>query len=1028
MNTEPSYSLGELLQAAGLGIPADTAESILQEPISAVVCDSRKAGPGSLFVAMPGHATAGHLFVQDAMNRGCRAVVVEQGQCNPDWPLACIAVQDAQQGLASLAEAWYGFPAKKMRLVGITGTNGKTTTSWLIEGMLVHAGFRPGVIGTVNYRYHGPDAIHVMQEASLTTPDALTLQMLLRRMVDAGVSHVIMELSSHALAQKRIGNMRFDVAVFTNLTRDHLDYHQNMEQYFSAKSLLFSHHLAEGATAVIATDVPGEEQPWGKQFANLAQNAKVLRTGLGKQCQVRARSLEYGLDGFSCELDACGQGIHLHSPLVGAYNVRNVLSAVGSGLGLGLRLEEICTGLAKVHAVPGRLERVLSPGADASLSPTVFVDYAHTPDALDNVLSTLRAVGSGRLICVFGCGGDRDRGKRPLMGEVAARHSDSIVVTSDNPRTEDPERILDDIIPGLVHAGAQCSDAEQLLLNSRQEPHYARICDRRRAIAMACSLSHPGDTILIAGKGHEDYQILGREKQFFDDRFEARNALAIWNERLLLAGTGGKKAGLVRTQTVLRSICTDSRTLAKGDVFLALKGEAFDGHTYIEQAMAAGAGAVIAERFPKSALNQEAVLCIQVEDSLAALGRLARFRRDFFAGPLCVAAITGSSGKTTVKEMVAAICGTALTDKWAQQQPVLKTSGNFNNLIGLPLSLLPLNAGHRVAVLEMGMNAPGEIAQLTRIADPDVGCISTVHPAHLQGLGSVAGVARAKGELFHNMRPDAIRVVNEDDPNIYRLACNTDGTQIGFAVTAAGRRRKPVVRITRLINLCEQGIRFTLHIGDWAKRLTVPTLGEHNAHNCAAAAAIAHAMGIGSDAIATGLSQYRPLDKRMVAKTLPGGVKLVNDAYNANPASMAAGLRTVAALAGNIGTAGARKGKCLAILGDMLELGEAGAVLHQDIGKLVAELGFSYLALTGSYAAETAQAARGQGMDADRVLLFSDPKAMGTWCANLIQQGALVQGDWILVKGSRGMRMEDCIEALDGQLQLAENSGANHAV
>lgn len=1029
MNTEPSYRLGELLQAAGLEAPADMAASALQEPISGVVCDSRKAGPGSLFVAVPGHATAGHLFVQDAINRGCRAVVVESGQCNPDWPLACIAVQDAQQALASLAEAWYGFPARAMRLVGITGTNGKTTTSWLIEGMLVHAGFRPGVIGTVNYRYHAPDAIHVVQEASLTTPDALTLQALLRRMVDAGVSHVIMELSSHALAQKRIGNMRFDVAVFTNLTRDHLDYHQNMEQYFSAKALLFSHHLAEGATAVIATDVPGEEQPWGKRFASLVQNAKVLYAGLNKQCQVWAGSLNYGLDGFSCELEACGQNIHLYSPLVGAYNVRNALSAVGSGLGLGQPLKEICAGLATVQAVPGRLERVLPPGADAALLPTVFVDYAHTPDALDNVLSTLRAAGSGRLICVFGCGGDRDRGKRPLMGEVAARHSDRIVVTSDNPRTEDPERILDDIIPGLIHAGAQCSPAEHLFSQAGQGPYYTRICDRRRAIAMACSFSQPGDTILIAGKGHEDYQILGREKQHFDDRVEARNALSFWNERLLLAGTGGKKVGQAGAQTELCRICTDSRTLAKGDVFLALKGDTFDGHSYIEKAIAAGAGAVVAAHFSENALNQEEVPCIQVEDSLAALGRLARFRRDFFAGPLCVAAITGSSGKTTVKEMVAAICETALTDTWAHQKPVLKTSGNFNNLVGLPLSLLPLNAGHRVAVLEMGMNAPGEIAQLTRIADPDVGCISTVHPAHLQGLGSVAGVARAKAELFDNMRPEAIRVVNEDDPNIYRLAGKFGGTQIGFAVTAAGRRRKPMVRVTRLANLGEQGIRFTLHIGAWSKRLTVPALGEHNAHNCAAAAAIAHAMGIGSDQIAAGLSQYRSLDKRMAAKALPGGIKLVNDAYNANPASMAAGLRTVAALAGNIGAGtGARKGKCLAILGDMLELGEAGTALHQDIGRLAAELGFSYLALTGSYAAVTAQAAQRQGMDTDRVLIFPDSKAMGIWCANLIKQGILVQGDWILVKGSRGMRMEACIEMLDEELQTAEHTGASHAV
>ena len=1024
MSSVGPRTLKELLHTAGIATPIDLTGSALHEHVEAVVCDSRKAAPGSLFVALPGHATAGHLYVEDAINRGCRAVVVEQSQLNPAWQASCIPVNNAQQALNALAEAWYGYPARHMQCIGITGTNGKTTTSWLIEGMLAHAGFRPGVIGTVNYRYHSPAGVQVVQEASLTTPDTLTLQALLRRMADVGVSHVVMELSSHALVQERIGSMRFHAAVFTNLTRDHLDYHQTMEQYFSAKALLFSHHLAEGATAVIATDAPGEEQPWGERLARLVRGAKVLRTGLDSCCDIRAEALKQGLAGFSCELDACGQHASLHSPLVGEYNVRNVLSAVGAGLALDLPLARICAGIATVQAVPGRLERVLPPGADASLFPSVFVDYAHTPDALDNVLRTLRAVGSGRLVCVFGCGGDRDRGKRPLMGRVAASHSDIVVVSSDNPRTEAPERILDDIIPGVEATGAVFSSMEELFFQATTAPRYGRIAERRAAIALACSLCTPQDTVLIAGKGHENYQILGREKQYFDDRVEAANALAAWNERLLVAATDGNKCGQATQKTRLGKICTDSRALQQGDIFLALKGERFDGHSFIEQAVAGGAAAVIAEAFPENVLTQEKAICIQVADSLAALGALAHFCRQLFAGPLRVAAITGSSGKTTVKEMVAAICTAALSDTWAHQEPVLKTSGNFNNLIGLPLSLLPLQAGHRVAVLELGMSAPGEIAQLTRIADPDVGCVSTVHPAHLQGLGSIDGVARAKAELFEQMRPDAIRVVNEDDPRIYERAYATGGLRIGFAVTKAGRRRKPLVSITRLHNLGEGGIRFTLHIGAWSRRLTVPALGEHNAHNCAAAAAIAHAMGIGAEEVAAGLCQYRPMDKRMAAKDLPGGVKLVNDAYNANPASMAAGLRTLAALA----TAGKGKRKSMAVLGDMLELGAASPAQHQGIGRLAAELGLSYLALTGSYAGEIAQAAQAHGMQAERIRIFDNPAAIGSWCAGLMSKGDLGQGDWILVKGSRGMRMEGFIEELERLLQAADRQGAPHAL
>ncbi len=1024
MKEERPRTLAELLHSAGIGAPPSLEESALQTRIEAVVCDSRKVVPGALFVALPGQNTSGHLYLQEALAKGCGVVVAERGLELPDGPFICLPVDNPHQALALLAAAWYEHPARQLRCIAITGTNGKTTTTWLIEGMLAHAGFRPGVVGTVNYRYPGPDGMPVVEAAPLTTPDALTLQALLRRMADAGVSHVVMELSSHALAQERVGGMRFAVAVFTNLSRDHLDYHQDMERYFAAKSLLFSRYLAPGGTAVIAEDASESEEAWGERLAGGLPHVRILRTGFAGHCDIRALAPSYGLDGFSCQLEACGQKTTLHSPLVGAYNVRNVLGAVAVGLGLGLPLEQICTGLATVRAVPGRLQRVLPPGADPALFPSVFVDYAHTPDALDNVLRTLRAVGRGRLVCVFGCGGDRDRGKRPLMGAIAARHSDLVLLTSDNPRTEEPKAILADIEPGLLEGGARACDVEQLFSSTLPFPRYSPVCDRRAAIARACSLAQPEDTVLIAGKGHEDYQILGREKHYFDDCIEAVDALAAWNERLLLAATGGRKRGAAVLQRPLAAVRTDSRTLEPGDIFVALAGERFDGHAFIEQAVAAGAGAVIAERFPQDASALSQALLIEVKDSLAALGQLAAFRRRLFGGPLRVAAITGSTGKTTVKEMVAAICEGALGDQWAHRHPVLKTGGNYNNLVGLPLSLLPLRAGHQVAILELGMNSFGEIARLTEIADPDVGCISTVHPAHLQGLGSIEGVARAKGELFAGMRAKAICVVNEDDSRIQSLPRARGVRSIGFAVTAAGRRREPLVRITRSANLGERGIRFTLHIGSWSGPVQVPALGLHNVHNCAAAAAIAHALGIAPEAIAAGLGRYRPLEKRMTTVALPSGVKLINDAYNANPASMAAGLRTVAALA----TEGARRGKCVAALGDMLELGAAAPEQHRIIGRLAADLGYSFLALCGEYAGEGAQAALEAGMRTEQVLLFPEPVAMGRWCADLIARGILGPGDWVLVKGSRGMRMEKMIAALDQQPITERNRETGHAL
>jgi murE/murF fusion protein len=695
------------------------------------------------------------------------------------------------------------------------------------------------------------------------------------------------------------------------------------------------------------------------------------------------------------------------SPLTGSYNILNVLAAAGVGMGLGIPTVTIRRGLAGVGRIPGRLERVCLPGGEVAAFPAVFVDYAHTPDALENVLQTLKALAPGRLICLCGCGGDRDRGKRPFMGEMAGRYADVVVVTSDNPRTEEPEAIIGEILPGLARAGKTEHPVERLLTEPPQVPGFTVIVDRRQAIETVCSLAAGNDTILIAGKGHENYQIIGQKRIPFDDCRVAANSLLCWNEHHLLAATRGRvRSG--RQRRVFGKISTDSRGLQPGAIFVALRGEVFDGHEYIDRAIAAGALAVIAERMPT--VLQQDILYIEVDDTLTALGNLAGYRRRLLGSSLRVAVVTGSSGKTTVKEMVAGIFVEAVGKTSVGFDPVLKTKGNFNNLVGLPLSLLPVEAGHELAILEMGMNAPGEIARLTAIADPDIGCINNVHPAHLQGLGSIDGVAAAKGELFAGMRPEAVRVVNYDDPHVRWQAKKYDGKQIGFAVSPSGRKLRPMIRATRIRNLGEQGMRFTLHIGGWQQRLTTPVYGVHNVSNCAAAAAIAHAAGIPPEAIVRGLTQYAPaVEKRLAVTELAGEIKVVNDAYNANPASMAAGLRTVASM-------GPQECRHMAALGDMLELGAAAEQLHSQIGDLVATLNYDYLAVTGSHATLVAQAAISGGLASESVQIFADHQAMGEWIVRLLAEGRLTAGDWLLIKGSRGMRMERLLEILELQL------------
>lgn len=1004
-------TLAHLLQSVDFLDADRLSPAALDATVTSVTADSRQVLAGSLFVAVAGATTDGRLFIPDAVARGCLAVIVEGEAVGNDLPVPVIRVEDSHAAIGDLAAAWYDHPAKRMVMIGVTGTNGKTTCTWLIEAMVAAAGGRPGVIGTVNYRYHAEEGIHVLCDAPLTTPDPLTLQGILRIMADKGVTHVIMEVSSHALHQRRLGRTCFDAALFTNLSRDHLDYHRTMDDYFAAKERLFRHHLKPDGAAVVVIGPQAEGVDWGAAISRTVTSTRLIRCGLGDSLfEAGAEAVVQSVEGFRCRLNLQGDRADFASPLTGGYNVLNVLAAAGVGLALGLPADRIRSGLAGVSRVPGRLERVRLAGETPGTGPAVFVDYAHTPDALENVLTTLRSLATGRLICVFGCGGDRDRGKRPQMGAMAGRHADVVIVTSDNPRTEEPEAIIEAIVPGVTASGKQCYELDELFCGLQPANGFAVIVDRRQAIVAACSLAAPGDSVLIAGKGHEPYQIVGTEKHFFDDRMEAIDGLLQWNERSLLAATGGQvAAGALRR--VVRRISTDSRSLEDGDVFVALAGETFDGHRYIDTAVDAGAAAVIVERLP--ATCRDGVLYVLVEDTLRALGGLAAHRRRLLDGAVKIAAVTGSSGKTTVKEMVAAIFAEALGEGRTSTEQLLKTRGNFNNLVGLPLTLLPLAAGHRLVIVEMGMNVPGEIARLTEIADPDIGCINNVHPAHLQGLGNIAGVAAAKGELFFGMRPEAVRVVNCDDPHVLDQARRAGGTQIGFAVTAAGRRHRPLVRITRPVNLGDRGMRFTLHIGDWQRRLTVAVYGMHNVSNCAAAAAIAHAAQIGSEIIVRALAHYTPsVDKRLAVSQLPGGLKVVNDAYNANPASMAAGLRTVA----GFGT-GCRR---IAALGDMLELGDASPALHADIGSLVARLGFDHLLVTGAQAEQVAGAAIEAGMRPENVHVLSDPPAMADPICRMLAEDGLGQGDWLLIKGSRGMRMERLLEELEHRLQTAQ--------
>jgi UDP-N-acetylmuramoyl-tripeptide--D-alanyl-D-alanine ligase len=467
----------------------------------------------------------------------------------------------------------------------------------------------------------------------------------------------------------------------------------------------------------------------------------------------------------------------------------------------------------------------------------------------------------------------------------------------------------------------------------------------------------------------------------------------VWSVSQLLLATGGRFLG-GQPELRFRSISTDTRTVGAGDLFLALTGERFDGHQFIGDAVRKGAAGVIVSRLPESL---PPVTVILVEDTLRALGDLAAYRRSLLPH-LRVVAITGSSGKTTVKEMVAAILG--------RKHKVLKTHGNFNNLVGLPLSLLPVGYRHDVAVLEMGMNQAGEIARLAEIADPDVACINNVQEAHLAGLGSIEGVARAKGELFAGLKSWGKLAVNEDDRRVRALARRCPQEKITF-----GRSPRAFVRATRIHNCGEEGMAFTLHLGPERTRVRLQVFGLHNVANALAAAAVAYGVGVRLPEIAAGLASFTSGDKRLQILEVEG-LKVVNDTYNANPASVLAALEALQGLS--------RGRRTVVALGDMLELGRQSVAAHQFVGEAVARLGFDYLFTVGEFAEAVTEAARKAGMAADRLRRFTDKKEIAAALHQLRQAQELQPGDWLLIKGSRGMQMEKIIA------ELTNGCGGNH--
>lgn len=933
--------------------------------------DSRQVKAGDVFVAVRGRSVDGHNFVEKAIAQGAVAVVVEREL--PGVRVPQLIVENAAAVLGILVARSKGDPAAQLTLVGITGTNGKTTTTYLVESIVSAAGGSPGVIGTVSYRWAGKQV-----DAPYTTPTPAVLHDTLAQMKRDGTTHGVMETSSAALAMHRLAGLQFAAAAFSNLTQDHLDLHGTMDAYREAKQLLFRDYVRGGAAVINVDDPEGDGMVaavvGAKQILRVSASAAGEAGGVSGEIRSSQRDAEIQV--VWCESTVRGIRARIRTPrgelevgnaaLVGHYNVANLALAVGIAEGLGISHQAIIDGIANLAGVPGRVERVPNR-ADLDL----LVDYAHTPDALRNVLSALRPLTKRRLICVFGCGGDRDPTKRPKMGAAVAELADLAVVTSDNPRTEQPQAILDMILPAVP------------------KPFFVHT-DRRIAIRAAIAEAGPGDVVVIAGKGHEDYQILGTTKVHFDDREEAAAAAELrpsWTLAEVAQLTGGAivaEDAEAAAKLVVSGAVIDSRAVTPGRLFVAIRGANHDGASFWPTAEANGAPALLAAAAVAGAAT------VVVEDPAIALGKLAAAHRQWWkrANPAArLVAITGSSGKTTTKQLT--------TFALAAADVTHAAVGSLNNETGLPLTLLGLRAHHRFGVVEMGMRGLGQIQYLTEIARPDVGVVVNAGVAHLELLGSREAIVEAKSEIWLGLAADGVIVRPASDDRFAPWAAkrapsgSRTFTVAGSEDSAEIQARADVAILT--YRVAAGGAFLRIKIAGQEHELLLPMPGRHVAFDAGCALAAALAVGVSAEVALAGLAAARPPSMRGEMVEV-GGRHVIVDCYNANPASMAAALDMILEVA--------EGGRVVAVIGDMLELGPTGPEAHAAIARRAIDAG-AYLVglgpLTSAAIAPlgaTAIAVPDPGSAAAQALSWTDP------------------GDFILLKASRGMRLERVLDAM----------------
>ncbi|MBT3169407.1 MAG: UDP-N-acetylmuramoyl-L-alanyl-D-glutamate--2,6-diaminopimelate ligase [Candidatus Cloacimonetes bacterium] len=838
--------------------------------------NSRLASENSVFVCIDGFETDGHLFAEKAVEKGVKLLIVTRF-----LQITCpqILVKNSRKSAAVLANLFFDNPTSKFTLIGVTGTNGKTTTTNIIAQILKKLGEKVGVIGTSGYNIENN-----FFPTERTTPDIIKLNQIFSKMVQKKIKFVVMEVSSHALALDRVFSLNFDGAIFTNLTQDHLDFHKNLDEYANEKFKLFRSN--KKLISVINTD-----DKYGKILFHKSKNNK-FNFGF-EESDYSIKNLFTNTKQNEFQINYRLKTHSLKSNLIGKFNCYNLVAAIALINEIGkFSLTKIIDYVQHIEPISGRLEKVKN-----KKNLNIFIDYAHTPDALKNILSTLSKLKNNRLICVFGAGGNRDRNKRPKMLQCAIEFADLVILTNDNPRFENPANIIRDILKGA-------KNTDNLLI----------IRNRKIAIQTAINLAKKDDVVIIAGKGHESYQEIDGIKHYFSDKATIENATTTENNNLAVPIDPLFLEHIFNynlktdDEFLLNSISTDSRTSHPNSLFFALKGDNFDGHKFVENVIQNNCWAIV-----NADCKFEHNRLIKVENTLHAYGKLASKYKSFF--DVFSIAITGIYGKTTTKEFLANIL--------QQKTHTLKTFGNENNLIGLPKTIFKLQAKHNFGIFEIGTNQIGEIATLTKISQPDFGVITAIGPSHLELLKDETGVYKEKTALFRTNLKQRFFSGN------YKKLQEFDGITFGEKLTDN-------YQITGM-----KSDNFTTNFMVNNEKYTINTPFSKYALNATIAVAICTELGFSKEEIRVGLQKNIQISMRMQIENRKDRV-LIIDCYNANPNSMESAI--------NFWNNFQPEKPHFAILGDMLELGELTKLYHQKISTQLESASFKKIISVGKFA------------------------------------------------------------------------------